>query len=461
MSNGRDKYLNKVIILYNGDTMTQVIDPFHNKRRYKKMDFSNLDPLFKNDQIIIKRYLEDMELGINVNQTKKGKRSYARLNALKSRIPKVASWIKEKYNKPIIEVTARELIILFNDLKEGIIKKDDGNRYKSYDDYIKDYRAFWNWYIKYMRREQNTIIPDIMQDVEDDTKLKPQWVYFEPDYKKVRDIANFDYQVLMDFLIDSSIRAPKELMNVRVMDIEPIKDDNKAYLHIREETSKTTGRRIKLMFSYPLLKKFIDTNKLKDTDFIFTKKPYSVNKYLKRLFLKVFGDKETKGGKRISSISLYDFRHNSACYWKPRYKTESRLRYRFGWKTGKMIDYYDEFLGFKDSIEEDDLLVDTSKTQLEKQLQQEINNRQLLEEDVKSLQQEIGLIKEQWRELTKHYIIEEQASMNMNEFIRFTDDDELKNWIIAYKKDLLDTSKLKSFKGKLKKFPLYEDTKNG
>lgn len=394
MSSKKDRLINKLIILLNGDNMNKIIDPHNNEKKYKKSNYNNLKPLFKEDKKIILRYLEDMELGINTSHIKKGKRSYARLNALKSRIPKVANWIKKKYNKRITEVTSRELIILFNELKEGIIVKDNGKPYISYDDYIKDYRAFWNWYIKYMRREKNKTIPNLMEDVEDDTKLKPKWVYFEPIYKTIRENASFEYQIIMDFLMDSGIRSPKEMMNVRVIDIEPIKDENKAFLNIREETSKTIGRKIKLVYSYPNLKKFIEKNNLKDSDYIFTKKPYSVNKYFKRLFLKVLGNKTTKAGKKYSDISLYDFRHNSACYWLPRYKTESRLRYRFGWKTSKMIDYYTEFLGMKDYIEDEDLIVDTTKTEMEKKLQNEINKRHILEEQIKALSQDMELIKD-------------------------------------------------------------------
>ena len=47
----------------------------------------------------------------------------------------------------------------------------------------------------------------------------------------------------MMFLFDSGIRSPTELMNVKVSDLF---NDFKE-LNIREEISKTFGRRIKLM----------------------------------------------------------------------------------------------------------------------------------------------------------------------------------------------------------------------
>jgi integrase len=57
--------------------------------------------------------------------------------------------------------------------------------------------------------------------------------------------ANFKYRVLMTFLYDSGIRAPSELINIRVSDfLSSFKE-----LQIRDEISKTFGRRIKLMLS--------------------------------------------------------------------------------------------------------------------------------------------------------------------------------------------------------------------
>ena len=80
-----------------------------------------------------------------------------------------------------------------------------------------------------------------------------------------------------------------------------------------------------------------------------------VNQYLKRLAVRVLGDRETRGGEATGKLSLYDLRHCSACFWRPRYKTESALKYRFGWKKDEMINYYTRFLGMEDTIKESDL----------------------------------------------------------------------------------------------------------
>ena len=95
-----------------------------------------------------------------------------------------------------------------------------------------------------------------------------------------------------------------------------------------------------------------------------------MKKYIRALAIKVLGDYKTKGGKKISELRPYDFRHSSACYWLPRYKSETAFKYRFGWKTNEMVHYYSKLLGMKDTIVSDDLLVDSdAKTRLEKEVE--------------------------------------------------------------------------------------------
>jgi len=52
------------------------------------------------------------------------------------------------------------------------------------------------------------------------------------------DLAKYDYRILMMFLFDSGIRAPTELMNVKVSDLEWNSKQNHYTLTIRQETSK-------------------------------------------------------------------------------------------------------------------------------------------------------------------------------------------------------------------------------
>jgi chaperonin cofactor prefoldin len=54
-----------------------------------------------------------------------------------------------------------------------------------------------------------------------------------------------------------------------------------------------------------------------------------------------------------------------------------------------MIHYYSEFLGMKDTIREEDMLVDTTKTELEQQLVKSQQKTQILEEQLNSQKQEM------------------------------------------------------------------------
>jgi hypothetical protein len=89
---------------------------------------------------------------------------------------------------------------------------------------------------------------------------------------------------------------------------------------------------------------------------------------------------------------MYDFRHNSACYWLPRYKSESALKYRFGWKGSNFIHYYTEFLGMKDTISEEDLMIDTTKTEIEQKLEKERKEKDLMQERIDQMEDQMQKI---------------------------------------------------------------------
>jgi len=83
---------------------------------------------------------------------------------------------------------------------------------------------------------------------------------------------------------------------------------------------------------------------------------------------------------------MYDFRHISCCYWLPRYKSESALKYRFGWKKSDKIHYYSELLGMKDTIAEEDLLDDITKTDLENRLKKTERQNTLLKDRINNME---------------------------------------------------------------------------
>jgi len=367
------------------------IDPHNHKERYLnwKEKTEDIQEISKYNSDLILQYLNDMEKGINIsNVSVKGPRSYARLHSLKNRLIFFAKKFQKIYKiEKITDIKEEQLLSFFSDMKRGVIKKINGKSYISVDTYTKIFKAFWNWWIKINKKEAKEI-PDITPDL--DTKSeKPKWVYLnEEQVRRLCDNAKYEYKMLIMFLLDTGIRAPTELMNVKVSDL--YKDYKE--LHIREEISKTFGRRIKLMLCTGILKEYIKTKKLKNEDYLFKIIPRVANQYIKRLALKVLGDGISEAGQRYSEISLYDFRHISCCYWLPRYKSESALKYRFGWKKSDRIHYYSELLGMKDTISEEDLLIDLTKTEIEKRLTKAENDKEVLQERVNMIEMQMKKI---------------------------------------------------------------------
>jgi len=370
------------------------IDPYKHKEKYlnwKEKINGRIPDISKDNSIIILRYLEDMENGLNISSTnQKGSRGYARLNNLKQRMIFMIKEFEERYNlMDLTQITEEQLHSFFSGMSNGAIKTQSGGCYKSTIDYVKVFKAFWHWYQK-IKRKEGSKIEDITIDL-DTRRAKPEWVYLNEDQiKKLFDNAKPDYKVLIMFLFDTGIRSPTELMNIKVSDL--IQDCKE--LNIREDISKTFGRRIKLMLCSDLLKEHIRSKGLQHDNYLFNISPPSVNQYLKRLAKRVLGDNESLAGQRYSDLTIYDFRHCSCCYWLPRYKSESALKFRFGWKKSDKIHYYSEMLGMRDTISEEDLLVDITKTEIEKQLTKAKNENDMLKDRMGLMEGQMNVISE-------------------------------------------------------------------
>ena len=53
-----------------------------------------------------------------------------------------------------------------------------------------------------------------------------------------------------------------------------------------------------------------------------------------------------------------------------------------------MIHYYTEFLGMKDTIQEEDMLIDITKTELQRELENEKKQRELLLDRINSIEED-------------------------------------------------------------------------
>ena len=370
------------------------IDPYKHKERYLawkiRVEKGIPDVSPQNSKIIL-QYLNDMERGLNVASVSvKGGRSYLRLNSLREKLITFSKRFDEIYNlKKITDINEEQLISYFSDMKTGKIKRKDGGQFKSVQTPARIFKAFWHWHQKVSRKKGIEVL-DIAVDL-DTSSEKPDWVYLtEKEVKRLCDNAKPEYKELMMFLFDTGIRSPTELINVKVSDLF---NDCKE-LNIREETSKTFGRRIKLMICSDLLKEYIQNKGLTSNDYLFPINPNRTNEYLKRLATRIFGDEATPAGAKYSELTMYDFRHISCCYWLPRYKSESALKYRFGWKKSDKIHYYSELLGMKDTISEEDLLIDVTKTEIEKELQRTKKENELMQERMKTMEMQIAKVME-------------------------------------------------------------------
>jgi len=390
--------------------MADKIDPYNTKEKYLKWKTKALENgisgLTSANSQIIMQYLQDMEQGINVSTlNKKGARSHLRLRSLSIRIIFIAKTLQERLSINLTEVEESNLFSMFADMRTGVIKRKDGKTYKNAGDYVKDFKAFWHWHQK-VNRKKGIEIKDITLDL-DTSKDKPKWVYLTEDQIKLLCAnAEHKYEVLIWFLFDTGIRAPTELLNVKISDFF---NDFKE-LNIREEISKTFGRRVKLMLCSSLIKSYVKQLNLKPDDYLFPSSYKNLNIVLKRLAKRVLGDGVSPAGQKYSELTMYDFRHNSCCYWLPRYKSESALKYRFGWKKSEKIHYYSELLGMRDTISQDDMLIDITKTELEQQLQKVIKEKELMQEQLTNLQDQVKIIGQLVKRLSLNILPQEVYS---------------------------------------------------
>ncbi|MBT7101950.1 site-specific integrase [archaeon] len=371
------------------------IDPYNHEGsltrwKDKVRELGGIPDISRQNSEIILKYMSDMELGINTSlSSKKGARSFVRINTIRQRLTFLAKKFKEILDvDDMILLTEQQICSFFVDMRKGVIKRQDGRRYKATRDFVKIFKAFWHWWQKVARKAGQTV-EDITVYL-DSSGEKPEWVYLNEEQIRIFcDNCNLKYKVLTMFLFDTGIRAPTELLNMKVSDLSR---DCKE-LNIRDEVSKTFGRRIKLMLCSELIKRYIKENNLSQDDYIFKFSPYVANRYLKRLAKKLFGDEKSLAGQNYSDLTMYDFRHCSCCYWLVRYKSESALKFRFGWKKSDKIHYYSEMLGMRDTISEEDLLVDVTKTELEQRLVKSENRSELLEAQVEAMKRQMAAIK--------------------------------------------------------------------
>jgi len=160
---------------------TEVYDPYDYKTKWENLK-GDLNSCSKKNRILIDSYLKDMELGLNVKSVK-GKRSYSRLVTLRYRMKRLDELTREMFDVDFINLTDRNVAKLFNDMREGKIKKRNGQPFKSTADYIKVFKAFWNWFMR-VSKKKGRVIPNIVEDISSTYDRKPEFTYFTFDEMK-------------------------------------------------------------------------------------------------------------------------------------------------------------------------------------------------------------------------------------------------------------------------------------
>lgn len=332
----------------------------HKKNNYSLMNFN------KHNAELTKQFLKDFEEGINTPKGNKGRRKPATLLKLRG----ICVFLNNHFGKKNFEhITKRELHSLFDKMAKGDIMKTKVKTYRGVGDFIKNIKTLWGWMIR-----TGKVKKDVTEDLSktDYSNGKPAWVFLTHEQmKKLIDTARGDYRALILFLYDSGIR-PQEAYRIYVSDFN--KDFTELtipeYRENGDKVSKTFERTIRLKHSSQLIKNYVEDNNLRQSDLLILKSQPTFNKYLRELSKKLFGTGKTKARATYDKLKLYDIRHLAGIYWLDRYKRNQDLMYRMGWTTEKMINYYTEFLGRRDKIDDEDMLTKEDVNRYEKDIAQ-------------------------------------------------------------------------------------------
>jgi len=164
------------------DTDTMKIDPYNHERKWnrwkdKVQKLDGIPDISRQNSEVILNYLRDMELGLNTSfSSKKGARSFTRLNTVRQRLTFLGRKFKEILDvDDITKLTEQQVCSFFVDMRKGVIKRQDGQRYRATRDFVKIFKAFWHWHQK-VARKAGKKIEDITTYL-DSSGEKPEWVY--------------------------------------------------------------------------------------------------------------------------------------------------------------------------------------------------------------------------------------------------------------------------------------------
>jgi hypothetical protein len=203
-----------------------MIEPYKNKERWEKCKQSFIRTptgIRKDDWKLLINFLKDMELGLNTPPGMKGKRGPGTLLNLSSH----NQLFLKNFKKPLLKLTKKDLHNLEDKISKGEILKRNGEKYKAFGNYIKDFKVFWNWLIRTKQVNEN-VVEDISAKTE-----KPFWVYLtEEEIKTFFNRLTLDYRVIAFFFYDSGCRVTEGLNVQRIF--HKLQSKKKLQKHLNE-----------------------------------------------------------------------------------------------------------------------------------------------------------------------------------------------------------------------------------
>lgn len=354
--------------------------------RKKILEEGAIEGVSKENQKILLEFLNDRELGLYVQkEAVKGARTPNRLLKLLTQLCTMCRLLDNTY---LLEVTPKQINKLIDDLNKGIITKSDGQTYKSVREFIKDFKTFWHWYQEKNRREHKKLIEDITIDLYSPKTSISEFFYLNRE--EIDSLIRYPdkklYSMIVLLAFDSGLRT-YELKKIQVRDFKPHIKEKCLVLHLPDSKAKkgSHGRDINLVLSSEVLNKWLKNRD--PNEFLLADGVVAFNRFLKRATKALFPEYIKKYGRTMHSG---DLRHCSACYWVQRYPKERELMYRFGWRKSDKIEYYTSFLGIKDTMTSDQLLIEADKSKLQKELDETRDKLKGMEDKMKTIQENIA-----------------------------------------------------------------------
>ncbi len=364
------------------------LDVFGHQQRYERwkeaVQEEGENGLTKKNSDILIKYIFDMEIGSNISRkSKKGGRSYPRLNNLRQRLAQIMIMLQERKANDITKISEKKISELFNDMRKGVVKTQKGEKYKSAQDYVKIFKSFWNWWIK-VNRKKRIIIPNIAEDLDSSKDEQSEFVYIEKKDFMEKYLPHFtkEEQLIQLFVYDSLIRSPTELKSLQTKNV--FKKSKDCWINIPDEIAKVMGRQMNLIYCGEEIIKYIEEKKKKPEDYLFEFSHLMLHKKMQKVAKQIWGDQVShpKAKGRYKDITLYALRHSGAIalrikiHENPEALSIDTLRERGGWKNYRMLDYYTKFIGLSGEIKKDRLLLEEDKTNLEKEIKIMKENQQ-------------------------------------------------------------------------------------